>query len=116
MAQSGSVQAATTAAPGASSAAAGNGTAAAGATTAGIKCTPCEAMFGLKTSSFPNDSIEHLRTEEELRVLIKTVNNPSENTNSEIKEESEVNSADSSQNDPPSEVTFETQKKKKKKR
>lgn len=36
----------------------------------GIKCTPYEAMFGtpvkvgLKTSSFPNDFVEHLRTEE----------------------------------------------------
>lgn len=52
----------------------------------GIKCTPYEAMFGapvkvgLKTS-FLNDSIKHLRTKEELQVLIEEVNNTSENTN-----------------------------------
>ncbi|KFM69261.1 hypothetical protein X975_21424, partial [Stegodyphus mimosarum] len=56
----------------------------------GIKCSPYGVMFGmpakfgLKTFSFLNDSIKHLRTEEELQALIETVNNASENTNSEI--------------------------------
>lgn len=82
----------------------------------GIKCSPYEAMFGtpakfgLKTSSFPNDSIEHLRTEEELQALIETVNNASENTNSEIENVSNMDNNDLSQNDPPSEVNFKTQK------
>lgn len=67
----------------------------------GIKCTPYEAMFGtpvkvgLKTSSFPNDSIEHLRTEEELQALIDTVK-ASENTNSD--DDSDMDNNDSSQN------------------
>lgn len=45
------------------------------------------AMFGmpvkvgLKTSSFPNDSIKHLRTEEELQALVETVNNEHQQPN-----------------------------------
>ncbi|KAK2578523.1 hypothetical protein KPH14_000992 [Odynerus spinipes] len=65
---------------------------------------------GLKTSSFPNDSVDHFRTEEELQTLINTVNNASENTNSEIEDDSDANNNDSSQNDPSPEVKFETQK------
>ncbi|XP_035216686.1 SCAN domain-containing protein 3-like [Stegodyphus dumicola] len=82
----------------------------------GIKCSPYEAMFGtlvkfgLKTYSFPNHSIEHLRTEEELQAFIETVTNASENTNSGIENVSNMDNNDLSKNYPPSEVNFKTQK------
>ncbi|KFM65895.1 hypothetical protein X975_18868, partial [Stegodyphus mimosarum] len=65
----------------------------------------------LEESSFPNDTIEHLRTEEELQALIETVNNASENTNSETENVSSIDNNDPSQNDSPPELNFKTQKK-----
>ena len=45
----------------------------------GIKCTPYEAMFGqpmkvgLKTSNLPDEAIDDIRTEEELKEIIDSI-------------------------------------------
>ncbi|GIX89235.1 hypothetical protein CEXT_396261 [Caerostris extrusa] len=68
------------------------------------------AKLGLKTSSFPNDSVEHLTNKEELQTLTKTANDFSESTNSKIEDDSDLSNNNSSRMDPPTEITFEAQK------
>ncbi|KAK9753251.1 hypothetical protein QE152_g3728 [Popillia japonica] len=51
-----------------------------------------------------------LQTEEELQALIETVNDASENINSEVQHDPDVNDNDPSQNDPSPEGNFETPK------
>ncbi|GFS85525.1 hypothetical protein NPIL_150471 [Nephila pilipes] len=57
-----------------------------------IKYIPYEALYrthvkvGLETSSYWNDPIEHIRTEQELQTFTKTDNNASENTNIKIED------------------------------
>lgn len=66
---------------------------------------------GLKKSCFPNDYVEHLRTEEELQDLIETVNNTSENNDSETEfTESDMEINDQLKNASSFEVDFVTQK------
>ncbi|KAK9744197.1 hypothetical protein QE152_g7981 [Popillia japonica] len=50
------------------------------------------------------------RTEEELQALIETVNDASENINSEVQHDPDVNDNAPSQNDPSPEGNFETPK------
>ena len=51
----------------------------------GIKCSPCEAMFGqpmkvaLKTSNLPDDTIDDIFAEEELEKIISGQNGDEQN-------------------------------------
>ncbi|GFT53733.1 hypothetical protein NPIL_577891 [Nephila pilipes] len=70
----------------------------------GIKCTAYEAMFGmplkesLKIHLLSRMTLKYLRTEE-LQALVETVSNVSDDTNSEIEDDSNVKNNDPSLND-----------------